>query len=158
MKQFYSNGYSSKIFDKNNAYNVTTKVKQNLWYIKKGYKSFDRTYVIKTKDGYKIDWEASVCYNSMSLNKLKEHPGKVIEWREKYFCQSTSYDNESWDCYFTSKEYFYCKKDSKVDKSLKNIFDDCEYQSVIIKIKAVKVDDSEYFEIVDFIQKGLSKY
>ena len=108
------------------------RTKNNVTYQKINDKVYwsDDFYLIKTNDGYKIDWEATVCYNPLSVRKEKvgEMPlNEIFELRGTISEASpSSYNAESYSGYnfidyYTNDSFniFCVLKNSLIDKQLK---------------------------------------
>ncbi|MBR1808328.1 MAG: protein kinase [Paludibacteraceae bacterium] len=159
MQEYYAKGYSLQVISPEKASKSITRLTPELFILDRGYGMWDNTYIVKTDVGFKIDWEATVTFNPVSLYELEQTSEKIIQWRENHLRFSTSYKNDFWDQYWTSHSvYFYCQKQSKAAKALRELCADNKSHQVILKIKAVRTSDESYFEIVDFVKDGLSEY
>ena len=132
----------------------------------------DKYWVVKTVEGYKIDWEASVQYNPVTLNSIRKFPNRVFEIRTYTYIGSR--DNGNWrDYYCNYLSHTYVKKNSPVDKKL------FEYltgggRNMTLKIKYVTseapdydktnpvnnrdTDRNPYVIITDVVSKNFSRY
>ena len=114
-------------------------------------------YIIKTPQGYKIDWEAAVQYNTHTETQMKAQPNRVFELRVKVR-KDLDYVNNTWVCYETDYMYssIYAKKTNphitKLDKCIKQ-----ELKPAIVRVKWVP-GNVPHFELVEFVCEGWSKY
>ena len=133
----------------------TSLIRKNLWIVD----AFYYTYFVKTPSGYKVDWEASETYNPYTEGQLMNMPNKVVEFRG-YVEQTSSYSNDYWVEYLLNDGQnilaVYGKKGSAATKQLSNYVKQ-KSKHAIIKIKWVPGNNS-YFELVEFVREGCSKF
>ena len=115
-------------------------------------------YIIKTPQGYKIDWEAAVQYNTHTEAQMKAQPNRVFELRLNVK-KTLDYVNDYWVEYTSFGELFiniYAKKTNphivRLDKWIKQ-----ESKPAIVRVKWVPGNDP-HFELVEFVCEGWSKY
>ena len=115
-------------------------------------------YIIKTPQGYKIDWEAAVQYNTHTEAQMKAQPNRVFDLRLNVK-KTLDYVNDYWVEYTSFGELFiniYAKKTNphivRLDKWIKQ-----ESKPAIVKVKWVSGNDP-HFELVEFVCEGWSKY
>jgi hypothetical protein len=113
-------------------------------------------YFLKSGDVFKIDWEASVCYNPVTLSKFKAlKDGQIARMRcyanltdsiyDPYFGFSIRDENTNYQ--FTA----YIKKDSEDGLSLMEYLESGNARPVILEIQFV---DSKEVLIIKFLEKG----
>lgn len=161
MQKYYAKGYGAKNLKIANLRYYTKKMNTNLFVCRSGYDVDDCTYIIRQGNDFKIDWEATVTYNPLTLYELEQTPGKVVEWRAnrfKYNLYAPEYQNDYWERIYVKGAYFYCLKQNKAIDSIHAVCADNNVHQVILKIRAVKTENEQYIEIVDFVKEGLSKY
>lgn len=130
----------------------------------------DDFYLIKTEDGYKIDWEASVCYNPIDNNKYGELPlNEEFEVRGTIYNGGYNLNEEVYSGYSISYiepdkgfDVFYVEIDSPINKRLKKLMKGSSHEIIL---KARRTDSSKvndyiynYYEITDIVAHNLSKY
>ena len=115
-------------------------------------------YIIKTPQGYKIDWEAAVQYNTHTEAQMKGQPNRVFELRVDVQ-KNLHYVNNTWveyTCYGELSTFIYAKKTNphieRLDKWIKQ-----EKKPAIVRAKWVPGNDP-HFELVEFVCEGWSKY
>lgn len=158
QKRVAKNGYSSKELEMKTIKNGIVKLKDNL-YVTKGI-GIGGYYVVKTNEGYKVDWEATVEYNPIEVLELENMPGKTIEWRGDFKIASI-YENEWYRDFFdlSSGQHMFTKKGTKVDKDMFEIMKDGEYHSIIVKVKRTTDSDGDsFYDIVEVVSNSMSKY
>ena len=161
MQKYYAKGYGVKNLKIANLRYYTKKMNTNLFVCRSGYDVDDCTYIIRQGNDFKIDWEATVTYNPLTLYELEQTPGKIVEWRAnrfKYNLYAPVYQNDYWERIYVKGAYFYCLKQNKSIDSIHAVCADNNVHQVILKIRAVKTENEPYIEIVDFVKEGLSKY
>lgn len=156
MQSYYAKkGINSKELDFEAIKKGLVKLKENL-FVTKGL-GIGGYYVVKTNEGYKVDWEATVEYNPVEMLELEDMPGKTIEWRGTISI-SSGYENDWFHRYY-GKVYLFTQKGTKVDKEMFEITKDGSYHDVIIKVKRTTDGAGEPMnEIVEVVSKNLSKY
>ena len=142
------------------------KGRNHIIYVWKG-----KYYVVKTTEGYKIDWEAS-CYNPYSWAYIKGSPNKEFEVRMLLTFTETK---DNWNHYATnSGASFWVKKNSTIDSTLFNLLKNGNAKGLLLKIEYVTVggkdydrscpvnykesDSKPYFTITEIVSSNFSKY
>ena len=116
-------------------------------------------YIRKINNIFKVDWQASVCYNKVSLTKLKIAQDEDIttirclaqmekSYKIGFYCFNI--------CDYVGNYVFtaYTPKDEEYSTKLFDIFEDNEKLPVLLKIRYSSEIDS--FLITDFIQQHLA--
>jgi len=155
MQSYYAkNGVSSKELDFNTVKNALVKLKENLFVTKgSGVHGF---YVVKTNEGYKVDWEATVEYNPVELLELENMSGKTIEWRGSIMMFSS---NNEWYHNYYGTTNLYAKKGTKADNDMFEIMKDKNTHHIIVKVKRTTDGAGNPMnEIVEVVSKNSSKY
>jgi len=130
----------------------------------------NKYYVVKTTEGYRIDWEAS-CYNPYSWVYIKGLPNKEFEVRKPLAFSETK---DNWNLYGSSGASFWVKKNSTIDNRLFNFLKNGETKGLLLKIEYVTVDGNDYdrncpvnrregetnpyFTITEIVSSNYSKY
>lgn len=159
MQSYYAKkGFNSIELDFEAIKKGLVKLKENL-FVTKGL-GIGGYYVVKTNEGYKVDWEATVEYNPIEVLELENMPGKTIEWRGDIKI-SSDYEYKWYHRFFdmSSGKYMFTEKGTKVDKDMFEIMKDGEYHSIIVKVKRTTDSDGDSsYDIVEVVSKNLSKY
>ncbi len=115
-------------------------------------------YIVKTADGYKVDWEATVKYNPVTAADLIEKPGTTAVIRRPNVHLYT-YDND-WYYNFGSQgnSYILAQKKSTVGKYLYDLLKEGSWSDMILKMKSIEEDDNIYLEIQEVVSPTLSTY
>lgn len=114
-------------------------------------------FIIKTPEGYKIDWEGTVGYKPYTEAQMKAQPNKVFELRVD-IRKDFDYVNNTWVCYqdLYMNSNIYAKKTNphvvKLDKWIEQ-----DRKTAIIKVKWVPGNDP-HFELVEFVCERWSNY
>lgn len=128
----------------------------------------DYYYAVQTPEGYRLDWEASVGYNPVTLTELANKIGQSAEIRG-YFKYASYHDNDYYRAFRAAvidgidgkTTYFLTEKGSAIDKRLFAMLNNGDWKGMILKIKSLPDTDSEeyqYFLITDIISTSCSKY
>ena len=119
------------------------------------------TYFVKTDDGYKIDWEATIKYNSVSLIEMRDYPNKEFEYRLYLINSSGRSGNSYFDCYYLDdKCYIFPRKNSLIAKKLQDLIPNDESERIVVKMRYVGKDDYDnwIYEITEILSENLSLY
>lgn len=124
----------------------------------------NKNWIVKTDQGYKIDWEATVRYNAVSIIDMRQQPGKVFEYRGDI--RDSQQFNERPNCleYFLGEESSaYPKKNSAIAKKMQELIPYDEWREMTLKIKFLRINDTDVvspydFEIVEIVSEFPSKY
>ena len=103
-------------------------------------------YLKKTKDGYRIDWEASVGYNPISVEEFRVlKPTKPVRLRVSaklddyynYGFEHSEHINYSILIRSNGKEwgYGYVEKNTETGQKLFKILKDCKYHSMVVDVR-----------------------
>ena len=157
MQKYYAKkGYGAKQLEPAKVAGWTKKTKKNVYLID------DDIYVIKTADGYKVDWEASYLPKTFDLGAFlntQSIGSTVTVWASVEI--DTYYDNSYWNSYKIwsySLERCYTEKNSTIDKKLKALCQDGE-KKMVLKVKIEKASDgSKYLAPVEVVCDGYCKY
>ena len=121
-------------------------------------------YLVKTDDGYKIDWEATKRYGP-TLDEIKRNPNKEFELRTRLL-NERQHIRDNYDVYTVWEfDYVYCetRNNSTFAKKIRSLFGDEEVY-LTIKVKYNHQETSPYgdvlhfLEITDIVSNSLSKY
>ena len=122
----------------------------------------DYTWMVKTEDGYKVDWEATVKYNPISLLEMRNFPNKEYTIRTWVSDYQKYYQNDTWMKYCVGGDgYSFIKKNSPLAKKLQEIIPMDENRAMIVKMKYIGYDsesDIYEYEITDIVNENLSMY
>lgn len=124
-------------------------------------------FVIKTDDGYRIDWEAS-CLSSPSMEIIKDSPNNEFEIKTTLYVADLT--NDKWNRYGSD---FWVKKNTPIDNALFKLLKNGG-KHMLVKIKYVTVEGKDYdkscpvnrresdmkpyFTITEIISSNYSKY
>lgn len=173
-KQYQNTGFESRYrsVDEIKHDMVTSKIKGNYHVIYRCVypENKDTYYIVKTVDGYKIDWEATVGWSSATPNGISNAPNKDFEIRTNLLLREPIKSNDNWRMY----DFLYVKKNSPIDKQLFKILSDGKRKGMVIKVKYVTTDATDYdtsnpcnysmnrtnpyFTITEVVSANLSKY
>lgn len=143
-KQYQNTGFESRYrsVDEIKHDMVTSKIKGNYHVIYRCVypENKDTYYIVKTVDGYKIDWEATVGWSSATLDGISNAPNKDFEIRINLFLREAIKSNDNW------REYgsLYVKKNSPIDKQLFKMLSDGKPKVMVIKVQYVTTDATDY--------------
>jgi hypothetical protein len=124
--------------------------------------NLNSTYLVKTDDGYKIDWEATVRYNPLSLVEMRDYPDKEFEYRDRMVFESGRNNIHAYN--ISDKSGYglaHAEENSKIDKRLDELmpYRSAEAKDMILKIQYWFDNDGEYwYKITDIISENCSKY
>ena len=121
------------------------------------YKVRDGFYVVKTAEGYKVDWEATVEYIPFKVAEMKKVPGQEYVFRGWMMAYQYAYSNDTYLCYSIGDDvYVYAKKNTPVAKTLLELIPESDSSNIVVKLKYDKV--AEAFLITEVISKTTSLY
>lgn len=114
-------------------------------------------YVVKSAEGYKIDWEANVEYNPTPILEMKKINGQEYVIRGYVGDQQKYYSNNHFMCYNIGAEIdAYTRKDSPVGKTLLELLPIDGHGRMTVKLKYDKALDS--FLITELMSSNCSLY
>ena len=155
MKKYYDkNGYGTKKLDPVKYQNNIKRLKPNLYFIN----SEDGYYIVKTPDGFKVDWEGSMMSRMFDLESFKDtQPIGTITTTWCYISSDGNSYINGYNRYYTGT-FAYCQKGTVLDQKLQNLVKDGKTKAVL-KVK-VSTDDNERkcLVITELVGKGWSKY
>lgn len=132
--------------------------------LKEGFKRFSgkshtiykcrNFYAVQTPDGYRLDWEASVEYNPVSLDDLNGKVGQTAEIRTCINSIAADNSNDTWRCYYCRDYYLFTKTGTALDQQLYKMQD----SDKILKVKYMSDNQGSYFLVTDIISTSFSKY
>lgn len=132
--------------------------------LKEGFKRFSgkshtiykcrNFYAVQTPDGYRLDWEATVEYNPVSLDDLNGKVGQTAEIRTCFNSIAADNSNDTWRCYYCRDYYLFTKTGTALDQQLYKMQD----SDKILKVKCMSDNQGSYFLITDIISTSFSKY
>lgn len=118
-----------------------------------------RYYIVKTSEGYKIDWEASERYNQVSAPELIAKPGQVAVVRQDFINLDKSYDNDwFYKVGYVGDSYILVRKDSAVGKKLFALTKDDKAYDMTLKMQSKLDGDYVYLEVLDIVSTTFSNY
>lgn len=123
----------------------------------------DYTWMVKTEDGYKVDWEATVKYNPVSLLEMRSFPNKEYTIRDWVSDCQKYYQNDTWMQYGVGDDadYTFIKKNSPLAKKLQELIPMGDNREMIVKMKYIGHDSDikkHLYEITDIVSENLSIY
>lgn len=147
MRKMYANGYNRRVIDRNRIPIPGSNYKPGDKFIVNLYPR--AVYMRKTKEGFKVDWEASVQYNEESLSDYTARRGT-----DKITVR-VSFDNISaanLDTYGVGSDYFrsydsescYFLKNSSVGQRISKMLKGGCKANIIVEVQG-KVVKSDYF-------------
>ena len=109
---------------------------------RRGYKNTVTYYVKNTREGIKINWEATIGYNEMSWNAFKAlRPTKPVTMRVEetlksdYMYAFRNTERTHYSIGLGLLEWGYARKDSRAGKRLFDILKDGEEHNLVLKIR-----------------------
>ena len=153
---------SSEIKDKSGTKITRIQGKNHILY------KVNNTYLVKTGDEYKIDWEAYIARldSYPILDESTRIPNKEFVYRG-YLRKPSWYNNQYYLCYYIDGGLTYPRKNSKIANRLLELMpNSLDEQNMVLKIKYIGVDpNSKYlsettyqYEIIDILSECLSLY
>lgn len=114
-------------------------------------------YVVKSAEGYKIDWEANVEYNPTPILEMKKINGQEYVIRGYVGDQQKYYSNNHFMCYSIGAEIdAYTRKNSPIGKTLLELLPIDGHGRMTVKLKYDKALDS--FLITELMSSNCSLY
>lgn len=114
-------------------------------------------YVVKTPQGYKVDWEANYEYNPTPVLEMKKIDGQEYVFRGYIGDMQKYYSNDHFMCYSIDAEIeAYTRKNTPVAKKLLELLPVDGYSRMIVKLKYDKALDS--FLITEVLSTTTSLY
>lgn len=156
MVKYYGIQYKKKTFSKSSI--TLSKSHYNVGDII--YISYYHMYLIKTVQGYLVDWEASVGYNPTTLNHYESTHSLVTK---KFKGELSDFENVNNTYYRVilscgpSYDGYYCwiKKGTTVARDIEKLMSDGLKHYAIVEIKGDLDSDGEYtMDLVRFIKEG----
>lgn len=162
MQQFYQQkGYGAENKDFNEIRNSVVKIKSNLYKVN----LWDDYFVVKTDDGYKVDWEATMMHWMANLNELLETQSlgatKTV-WLKLYRVGSNIDNLNRYSSSYPSGKY-YTRVGTSIDQQMQKLLINGDRQ-VVVKVKVNKAPDTKYkkgekyLEIIELVRDGWSNY
>lgn len=111
-------------------------------------------YAVQTPEGYRIDWEATVEYNPVSLDDLNGKVGQTAEIRTCFNSIAADNSNDTWRCYYCRDYYLFTKTGTALDQQFYKMQD----SDKILKVKFMSDNQESYFLVTDIISTSFSKY
>lgn len=111
-------------------------------------------YAVQTPEGYRIDWEATVEYNPVSLDDLNGKVGQTAEIRTCFNSIEADNSNDTWRCYYCRDYYLFTKTGTALDQQLYKMQD----SDKILKVKYMSDNQGSYFLVTDIVSTSFSKY
>lgn len=156
MQKFYAKeGYGAKRVDPAKIVGSVKKAKKNVYVVS------DHYYIVKTAEGYKIDWEASFLPNTFDPKSfLNTQPvgSTVTVWVSmKVYDMDDTYWNGYWIEGY-GMDVSYVLKNSAMDKKLVQLCQD-GWKKMVVKVKVDKFSDgSKYLAPVEIVCEDYCKY
>ena len=116
-------------------------------------------YIVKTPDGYKIDWEANIHYNAVTAQDLIAKPGKSAVVRQLNLYLDKTYINDWFYKFgYEGETMILAKKDSAAGKKLYSLLKNDAMENMTVKMQSQLDGDYVYLEILDLVSTTLSTY
>jgi len=159
MQKFYTKeGYGAKRYDPADVAGKIKKAKNNIYTVN----VHPNCYIIKTAEGYKVDWEASYLPNTFDLQAFlntQSVGSTTTVWAEVSI--DTYYENSWWNKFYITGhdgDYCYTEKNTAMDKKLRTLCQDGR-KKMVIKLKIDKNSDgSKYLAPIEIVCEDYSKY
>jgi len=150
MLKYYGNNYEKKFYDKKQI--TLSKFvfnNQNIVFI-----SYYNLYLRKTGEGYKVDWEASVGYNPVTIDYYA-NKSSLTTLRVRANLRNFEVGNDSYYTVIAGGYYCYLKKGTTVANEVGKLMADGKDHKAIIEIRGDLDSDGGYtIDLVKLIREG----
>lgn len=121
----------------------------------------NRNYIVQTDDGYKIDWEATMEFNPVSLLEMRNYPKKEFEYRGDFWQKNIG----NFNCIYLGNQScaYVVNQNSLIAKRLNELlpYGEGGSKELFLKIKYngySDINDYYWYHITEIISENYSKY